>query len=221
MGIARERVGEWIVNTGKGGCPVPSGTKIEVKYIGDECTYDCNSPESLRWEYIGGSADIGSYRLAASEYAVKVDDLRSVSDVNPKQIHGQSNLPLSLFSPLATAYGSIGKLNGKLKYGLSNFVATPVIASIYVDATKRHLDKWMSGEELDSNDGVPHFSAILANIDILICARAAGTLIDDRPLSKGYFEEIEKLTPIVKALHELHKDKKPHHYLLSEQDGTV
>lgn len=139
---------------------------------------------------------------------------------NPKTLHGQSNIPLSLFSPLATAYGSLGKLNGKLKYGLSNFVATPVIASIYVDAIRRHLDKWMSGEECDSADGVPHFGAILANVDILLCARAAGTLVDDRPAFKGYVEEIAKLTPIVKNLHELHKDKNPVHYLLKEENGT-
>lgn len=139
---------------------------------------------------------------------------------NPKTLHGQSNIPLSLFSPLATAYGSLGKLNGKLKYGLSNFVATPVIASIYVDAIRRHLDKWMSGEECDSADGVPHFGAILANVDILLCARAAGSLVDDRPAFKGYAEEIAKLTPIVKSLHELHKDKNPVHYLLKEENGA-
>lgn len=144
-----------------------------------------------------------------------------VEDTNPKQIHGQSSIPLSLFSPLATAYGSLGKLNGKLKYGLSNFVATPVIASIYVDAIRRHLDKWMSGEEVDGADGVPHFGAILANVDILLCARAAGTLVDDRPQFKGYQEEMAKLTPIVKSLHELHSSKQPKHYYLKDQDGSI
>lgn len=137
--------------------------------------------------------------------------------VNPKQALGQASLPLNLFSPLATAYGSIGKLNGKLKYGLSNFVATPVIASIYADAIRRHLDKWMAGQEFDEADGVPHFAAMLANIDILLCARAAGTLVDDRPLLIGFEEEMEKLTPIVKALQKLHEGKNPHHHLLSEK----
>lgn len=137
--------------------------------------------------------------------------------INPKQALGQASLPLNLFSPLATAYGSIGKLNGKLKYGLSNFVATPVIASIYADAIRRHLDKWMAGQEFDEADGVPHFAAMLANIDILLCARAAGTLVDDRPLLIGFEAEMEKLTPIVKALQKLHEGKNPHHHLLSEK----
>jgi len=153
---------------------------------------------------------------SVSEEVVQVSD----SKVNPKQALGQASLPLNLFSPLATAYGSIGKLNGKLKYGLSNFVATPVIASIYADAIRRHLDKWMAGQEFDESDGVPHFAAMLANIDILLCARAAGTLVDDRPLLIGFEAEMEKLTPIVKALHELHKDKNPHHNLLSEKGNA-
>jgi hypothetical protein len=124
------------------------------------------------------------------------DEDKKLVETNPKTLHGQSSIPLSLFSSLGTAYGSLGKLNGKLKYGLSNFVATPVVASIYVDAIRRHLDKWMAGQENDSVDGVPHFAAILANVDILLCARAAGTLEDDRPLIKGYLEEMDKLTPI-------------------------
>lgn len=213
----------WEVNTGE--MPVPEGTLVDtVHKDGEICTGNHagsvwleppNIYSTATWELFDGDECIAYWRL----HEVAEPEVR-IEKTNPKQIHGQSNLPLSLFSPLATAYGSLGKLNGKLKYGLSNFLATPVIASIYVDAIRRHLDKWMAGEDCDSADGVPHFAAILANVDILICAKAAGTLVDDRPLSLNYFEEIEKLTPIVKALHELHKDKTPKHYLLSERDGA-
>lgn len=138
------------------------------------------------------------------------------SDTNPKQALGLSSIPMNLLSPLACAYGSLGKLNGKLKYGGSNFIGTEVIMSIYMDAIRRHLDGIMAGEEFDPADGVPHFGAMLANIDIILCARAGGTLIDDRPLLKGYREEMDKLKPIVAQLQELHKDKNPKHYLLKD-----
>lgn len=136
--------------------------------------------------------------------------------INPKQAHGLASLPLNLFSPIGTAYGCVGKLNGMLKYGLSNYLGTEVILSIYVDAIRRHLDKIMAGEEYDVADGVPHFGAILANVDIILCARAAGTLVDDRPLLKGYQDEIAALTKIAQNLHVLHKDKAPKHYYLQE-----
>lgn len=137
-------------------------------------------------------------------------------DTNPKQALGLSNIPMTMLSPLANMYGSIGKLNGALKYGTSNFIGTEVIMSIYLDAIKRHISAIEAGEEFDPFDGVPHYSAILANVDILLCSRAAGTLIDDRPLLKGYREEMEKLKPIVNSLKELHKDKNPHHYYLKD-----
>jgi hypothetical protein len=207
----------WIKWSG-GERPVVPGAFIELE-LRDGWTCTEKRPEFLQWKHINSSSDIVAYRFVNEENPL----IETVSTTNPKQLHGQSSLPLSAFSPLATAYGSLGKLNGALKYGTSNFVATPVIASIYVDAIRRHLDKWMAGQENDPVDNVPHFSAVLANVDILLCARAAGTLIDDRPMIKGYYEEIEKLTPMVKALHELHKDRNPHHYLLSElekPDGT-
>lgn len=136
---------------------------------------------------------------------------------NPKEALGLSNVPMNLFSPIACAYGSIGKLNGKEKYGLCNYNGTKVILSIYMDALRRHLDAFMSGEECDPADGVPHLGAMLANIDIILCARAADTLIDDRPLIIGYREEMVKLKALVPLLQELHKDKNPKHYYLNKE----
>lgn len=138
------------------------------------------------------------------------------TNTNPKQALGLSNLPMNLFSPLGCAYGSLGKLNGYLKYGGSNYIGTEVIMSIYMDAIRRHIDAIMAGEELDPFDGVPHFGAILANVDIILCARAAGTLIDDRLLLEGYRDEMDKLKPIVESLKLLHKDKNPKHYYMKD-----
>lgn len=216
---------EWIKNTGT--MPsLPEGTIVDVRILDSGEDYYGGPVEDWSWEACEGGT-ITEWRVSERNVVASPSGTNTVGvavgvnpeKTNPKQALGQASLPLNLFSPLATAYGCIGKLNGRLKYGGNNFVATPVIASIYCDAIRRHLDKWMAGQEFDSADGVPHFAAMLANIDILICARAAGTLEDDRPLIKGYHEEIDKLTPIVKALQELHKGKNPHHHLLSEIDA--
>lgn len=177
-------------------------------------------------------ADRDFYRFDGAIYEVQefkdlwyprvLDDCEiQEANTNPKQALGLANIPMNLLSPITCAYGSIGKLNGKMKYGLSNYLGTQVIMSIYMDAIRRHIDGIMSGEEHDPADGVPHWSAILANVDIILCARAAGTLIDDRPLLKGYREEMDKLKPIVSNLKELHKDKNPKHYYLNEENNDA
>lgn len=140
----------------------------------------------------------------------------NVDTTNPKQALGLSNIPMNMLSPIACAYGSVAKLNGSLSYGLSNFVGTEVILSIYLDALRRHLDAFICGEEVDEKDKVPHLGAILANVDIILCARAAGTLIDDRALIKGYRDEMNKLKPLVNSLKEFHEGKNPKHYYLRD-----
>lgn len=140
----------------------------------------------------------------------------SSKETNPKDVIGSSKLPLHLWPTTATAMGCIAMLNGALKYGRSNFRAVGVRASIYVDAAKRHLDAWFEGEETDPDDGVPHLSAALACIAIIVDARAAGKMVDDRHVAGGYRALIEELTPHVKRLQALHKGRDPKHYTIED-----
>ena len=132
---------------------------------------------------------------------------------NPKDIIGSNKIPLHLWPETATIYGSLGLLDGALKYGRSNFRAVGVKASIYYDACRRHLNKWFEGEEYDSDSGLPHLAHALACIAIIVDAEAAGKLTDDRNYKGGYVSLIEKMTPLVKQLKERHKDKNPKHYI--------
>ncbi len=137
-------------------------------------------------------------------------------ETNPKKQFGDKSLPLSIWPALASAYGCLGLYNGKLKYGQSNFNATPVEASIYIAGAMRHLAAWSEGEEFDPADGVPNLGGVLANIAIILEARAAGTLIDDRKLGSGYLKERDALKEIVASLQILHKYKEPKHYTLKD-----
>lgn len=134
---------------------------------------------------------------------------------NPKDIIGRSKLPLHLWPMTATAMGSIAMLNGALKYGRANWRAINVNASVYVDACQRHLTAWFEGNECDE-EGVPHLGSALACIAILIDAKAAGTLNDDRQVEGGYQELIQALSPHVARLRQMHADKSPKHWTIQD-----
>lgn len=134
-------------------------------------------------------------------------------DTNPKKQYGVQNIPLHYWSTLASSYGALAFYNGALKYGKANFANTPVEAGIYIDGAMRHLAAWVAGEEFDPADGVPNLGGVLANIAILLEARSAGTLIDDRPKLHGYLKEREALKEVVKHLNKLHEGKTPKHYV--------
>jgi hypothetical protein len=135
---------------------------------------------------------------------------------NPKDIIGSDKVPLHLWPETATVLGALALLDGALKYGRSNFRSVGVKASIYFDAAKRHLNAWNEGEDNDPDSGLPHLAHVLACVAILIDARAAGKLTDDRMIKGGYRELIDTMTPHVKRLKELHKDKNPKHYTIAD-----
>lgn len=138
-----------------------------------------------------------------------IDDARD----NPKDLVGTNKLPLHLWPTTASAMGCIALLNGALKYGRSNWRAVGVRASVYVDACQRHLAAWFEGEEADE-EGVPHLSAALACLAIIVDCQAAGKLKDDRQFPGGHRKLIDSLTPHVKRLRELHSDKSPKHWTI-------
>jgi hypothetical protein len=138
---------------------------------------------------------------------------------NPKDAVGSGKLPLHLFPLTAVIYGCIALLNGALKYGRSNFRAVGVRSSIYYDATLRHLGAWMEGEECDPDDGVHHLGAALACIAVLIDAKEAGKLNDDRNVQGGYRACVERMTTEVARLKAQHADKAPRHYTIHDNEA--
>lgn len=147
--------------------------------------------------------------------------LKQTNTENPKDAIGSGKLPLHLWPATATALGCLGLLDGMLKYGRSNWRVAGVRASIYVDAAKRHLDKWFEGQDIDDDSGLPHFAHALACLAILVDAQAAGKLNDDRQIAGGYLAQLNELTPHVARLKELHASKSPKHYTISDSDGMT
>lgn len=138
---------------------------------------------------------------------------------NPKDLIGTDKLPLHLWPETATAMGSLGLLEGALKYGRSNWRASGVRYSIYIDALRRHVNALFEGEDFDPDSGAPHLSHALACLAIIVDADAAGMLVDDRQYPGGYRKLVDDLTPHVKRMKEKHSDKNPKHYTIADVTG--
>lgn len=137
---------------------------------------------------------------------------------NPKDAVGSDKIPMHLWPETASALGALGMLDGMLKYGRSNFRAIGIRASIYVDATRRHLAAWFEGEDIDPDSGLPHLAHALACLAIIVDAQAAGKLNDDRMVEGGWRPWVQELTPHVARLKALHSAKSPHHYTIQDSD---
>jgi hypothetical protein len=139
-------------------------------------------------------------------------------ETNPKDLVATSKVPLHLWPRIATAIGSLAMLDGALKYGRENFRVSGVRVSTYYAACLRHLAAWYEGEECAPDSGVPHLGHALACIAIILDARAAGKLNDDRAYPAGYNEAVAQLNGIVENLRVEHADKSPRHFSIGDAD---
>lgn len=140
---------------------------------------------------------------------------------NPKDAIASNKVPLSLLSPVAKALWAVAQAAGMLKYGAWNWRKAGVRASVYLDAMDRHRDAYLSGEELDPVDGTPHLANIMACCAILLDAKAAGKLTDDRPPSVGIRETYAFVEGRVGGLRKQYEDKNPKHYTIADTEHPL
>ncbi len=148
----------------------------------------------------------------------------SAKATNPKDAVGSDKIPVHLWPEAATVVGSLGMLDGMLKYGRANWREAGIRISIYVDALRRHTNAFFEGENIDPDSGLPHLSHMLACIAIIVDADSQGQIVDDRQYSggiQGYRDTVEILTPHVKRLKEKHAGKDPHHYTIQDDIAQV
>ena len=101
---------------------------------------------------------------------------------NPKDAVAVSKAPLSIIPSAALAFLAWGLQNGADKYGKTNWRASGVRGSIYLDAAIRHIVAWNEGEEVDPDDRVHNLAGAMASLAIYIDALENGFLEhDDRP----------------------------------------
>lgn len=137
--------------------------------------------------------------------------------INPKDKLGLTKVSLSKVPASAILVEALAMMDGAKKYNAFNWRSNKVIASIYIDACKRHLDLWFDSlEEVADDSKVPHLGHARACIGIIVDAQATGNLVDDRPLKGAFAAMLKKYTvtkpavakPAVKAKAKKKKAKK-------------
>ena len=140
---------------------------------------------------------------------------------NPKDIVGNTKLPLNLVPPTAMAQISLALLDGALKYGFWNWRAAGIDSSVYIDAALRHIEKWNSGENIDQDSDLPHLAHALATLCIIVDAAACGKLKDTRAPAVDIGPYFDKLTPHILRLKLKHAGKNPRHYTVADSEKIV
>ncbi len=77
---------------------------------------------------------------------------------------------------------ALGMMEGGIKYGRHNYRAIGVRASVYYDATMRHLQDYYAGKPVDHESGLSHLSKALSSSQVLLDSMVMGNWIDDRPI---------------------------------------
>src|ERR1035438_3531894 len=85
-------------------------------------------------------------------------DLQKIKDSNPKDSIGIKKVALSCVSAPVLMEMALGMQEGAMKYGRHNYRVIGVRASVYYDATMRHLMAYWEGEDIDPDSGLSHLS---------------------------------------------------------------
>ena len=123
---------------------------------------------------------------------------------NPKDVIGSSKIPLSVIPPqvmiaaIGVSFWSVVPLKilceiahglgeGAIKYGKHNYRVEGVRASIYYDATMRHILDWLNGISVDPDSGVDHLSKAICSTIVLRDSMLQNLCTDDRPPASEHF----------------------------------
>lgn len=145
----------------------------------------------------------------------------TTKDTNPKDAIGDKKVPLWLCSAIAKAQWACAQYAGFLKYGAWNWRKAGIRSSVYLSALQRHLDAYTSGEEFDPIDGTHHLGNIMACAAILLDARAAGKLNDDRPPSVELRATYAEVEARMAGLRVEYGDKSPKHYTIEDSETVT
>lgn len=86
-------------------------------------------------------------------------------------------VPVRALAGAALALGG----EGAHKYGRHNYRIAGVRASVYYDASLRHIFAWWEGEDIDPASHLHHIDKAIAGLLVLRDAQLGGMCTDDRP----------------------------------------
>ncbi|WP_354095758.1 dATP/dGTP diphosphohydrolase domain-containing protein [Bradyrhizobium sp. RT10b] len=148
-------------------------------------------------EYVDGKAyiyDGPSQTFAEPAPKPEHDATTDAKPGNPKDAFGILKASLTYVSFPVLMETAIGMAEGGFKYGAHNYRVRGVRASVYVDATIRHVFDFWEGEDVDEESGakLSHVTKAIASLTVLRDSMIRGNWIDDRPppSPKGWLKKI-------------------------------
>lgn len=133
---------------------------------------------------------------------------------NPKDVIGVRKAPMSTVPANVLAELGVAMLEGASKYGRHNYRAAGVRASVYYDATMRHLMGWWEGEDVDPDSGLSHVVKAIAALTVLRDAMHNELWTDDRPPCSAPFAD--ELNHRAAAVLDRYADRAPRHYTIKD-----
>lgn len=122
----------------------------------------------------------------------------SSKDTNPKDLVGSRKITFSSVPQTVMMEVAVGMFEGMSKYGRHNYRVKGARASVYYDATRRHLDAWWEGQDIDEGSGLHHIVKAITSLVVLRDAMLQGTFRDDRPPQSldmhAFMEDLNKKT---------------------------
>ena len=165
------------------------------------------------------SCDLGSAWVRPPNADAPSPDHRArmfhlLKETNPKDAIGISKAPMSTVPAAVLAEVGVAMLEGACKYGRSNFRIAGVRASVYYDATMRHLMSWWEGEDTDPDSGMSHITKAITSLVVLRDAMIQDMCTDDRPPRSAEF--YARLNTLASEVLARHADKSPRHYTIAD-----
>lgn len=139
---------------------------------------------------------------------------QTTKPTNPKDALGVRKAPMSTVPCGVMAELGVALLEGASKYGRHNYRGVGVRASVYYDATQRHLFSWWEGEDLDPDSGLSHVTKAIASLTVLRDAMLQDKCSDDRPPRSEAF--YARLNAIAGEMIDKHSGATPHHYTIED-----
>lgn len=154
---------------------LPDACKHESRNIMGQCVAcgDMGQPESA-------AKDEEIARLKKCLFQMQ-EAAKSLASADPKGQAGAAKPPLGLIPPEAMRQAAIVHGLGAKKYGPWNWRRTKVQASTYINAALRHIAEYQDRQDVEPESGQSPLAHAIASLNILLDAKKAGTLIDDRP----------------------------------------
>jgi hypothetical protein len=115
------------------------------------------------------------------EYTNGYNELKG-KETNPKDSLGIKKVPMHCVSARVMMELGLAMFEGSRKYGTHNYRSMGVRASVYYDATMRHLMDWWEGTDIDADSGVSHIVKAIAGLVVLRDSMIMENWEDDRPI---------------------------------------